>query len=123
MTARRTSPASPRGQALACVEALAFLRDRYAGSETAIAVSLGTTREAVDALADRLTTENGEACPELRLTMGELHTLHSALTAAATRFLSHGGFLQEPFRIRLGYFRENFDALARDLADAVKVTS
>lgn len=39
--------------------------------------------------------------------------VHSALTAAPTMFLVRdGAFLQEPFHIRLGFYRENLDALA-----------
>jgi hypothetical protein len=30
-----------------------------------------------------------------------------------------GAFLQEPFHIRLGFYRENFDALAYGIAEAV----
>jgi hypothetical protein len=29
-----------------------------------------------------------------------------------------GAFLQEPFHIRLGFYRENFDALARCIVEA-----
>ncbi|MGW5470302.1 hypothetical protein [Streptomyces chartreusis] len=39
--------------------------------------------------------------------------VHSALTAAPTMFLVRdGAFLQEPFHIRLGFYRGNLDALA-----------
>lgn len=39
--------------------------------------------------------------------------VHSALTAAPTMFLERGGlFAEEPFNIRLGFYRENFYALA-----------
>jgi hypothetical protein len=44
----------------------------------------------------------------------------SALTNAATHFVSRQGlFSEEPFRIRLGYFRENFDALALAINNAL----
>ncbi|MFI2764387.1 hypothetical protein ACH5A3_37000 [Streptomyces echinatus] len=44
---------------------------------------------------------------------------HSALTAVPTMFLVRGGaFTEEPFHIRLGFYRENFDTLARAMAEA-----
>ncbi|MFC4504176.1 MULTISPECIES: hypothetical protein [Streptomyces] len=53
-------------------------------------------------LVERLAEER-EYSIELRITVGELHTLHSALTAAATLFLSDGRF---------------FDTLALGIAEA-----
>ncbi|MFE2513818.1 hypothetical protein [Streptomyces mirabilis] len=45
--------------------------------------------------------------------------MHSALTTVPTMFVSReGAFLQEPFHIRLGFYRENFDALAYGIAEA-----
>ncbi|WP_329270767.1 hypothetical protein [Streptomyces sp. NBC_01451] len=108
-------------QAMACSEALAFLRGRGLGT-TALAVQLGASPETVGALAERLAGGQPESF-ELRLTTHELHILHSALTAAATMFVSHGRFSQEPFHIRLGFFRETFDALALGIVEAVSEVS
>jgi hypothetical protein len=57
---------------------------------------------------------------DIRFRAEELHVVHSALTTIATMFVSReGAFLQEPFHIRLGFYRENFDALAYGMAEAV----
>ncbi|WP_405822260.1 hypothetical protein OG241_38750 [Streptomyces sp. NBC_01390] len=39
--------------------------------------------------------------------------VHSTLTAVPLRFTwREGAFLEEPFNIRLGFYRENFETLA-----------
>jgi hypothetical protein len=101
---------TPR-QVSAIYEALSYLRDRDCG-DTELALLVGAGREAVDALVERLVGRHTES-RDFRLTMEELHMMHSALTAAPTMFTGRGGvFAEEPFHIRLGFYRENFDALA-----------
>ncbi|MFI7409354.1 hypothetical protein ACIBU0_11880 [Streptomyces sp. NPDC049627] len=101
---------TPR-QVSAMYEALSFLRDPDRG-DTELTLLIGAGREAVDALLERLAGRHTES-RDFRLTLEELHMVHSALTAAPTMFCERGGlFAQEPFHIRLGFYRENFDALA-----------
>ncbi|MGW6738619.1 hypothetical protein [Streptomyces sp. NPDC055013] len=108
---------TPR-QVSAMYEALSYLRDRD-GGDTVLTLLVGAGREAVDALVVRLAGRHTES-RDVRLTMAELHMVHSALTAAPTMFVERGGvFHQEPFHIRLGFYRENFDALAYAVARAV----
>ncbi|MFE7277659.1 hypothetical protein [Streptomyces sp. NPDC057623] len=111
---------TPR-QAAAMYEALSFLSERDHG-DTELTLLVGAGREAVEALVARLAGRHTES-RDFRLTPAELHMAHSALTAAPTMFLERGGaFVQEPFHVRLGFYRENFDALAyavvRAAADA-----
>ncbi|MDK1346474.1 hypothetical protein QNO09_24845 [Streptomyces sp. 378] len=101
---------TPR-QASAMYEALSFLREHDYG-DTELILLVGAGREAVDALVERLAGRHTES-RDFRLTLEEIHMVHSALTAAPTMFLERGGaFPEEPFHIRLGFYRENFDALA-----------
>jgi hypothetical protein len=103
-------------QAEAFHRALTFLRDRNPGG-TALGVQLGAGAEAVEALAGRFAGEH-ESSLELRLTLGELHILHSAMTASAVMFLEQGMFSEEDFHRELTFFRENFDSLARGIVEA-----
>lgn len=108
---------TPR-QMSAMHEALSHLSDRDQG-DTELTLLVGADRDAVDALEARLIGPHTES-RDLRLTLAELHMLHSALTAAPTMFIERGGlFAQEPFHIRLGFYRENFDALASAVRRAV----
>lgn len=107
---------TPR-QVSAMYEALSYLRERDRG-DTELTLLVGAGREAVDALVERLAGRHMES-RDFRLTAEELHMVHSALTAAPTMFCERGGlFAQEPFHIRLGFYRENFDALAHALVQA-----
>ncbi|MEU8587919.1 hypothetical protein AB0C59_13120 [Streptomyces sp. NPDC048664] len=97
-------------------EALSYAQ---ASSDASLAVLLGSGRAVVEGLLERLRGPHTQPL-ELRCTPEELHTLLSALTHAPTQFVSPDGlFFQEPFAIRLGFFRENFDALARAISNAV----
>lgn len=107
---------TPR-QASAMYEALSHLRGRDRG-ETELTLLVGAGGEAVDSLVERLAGRHTQS-HDFRLTMAELHMAHSALTAAPTMFVERDGlFAQEPFHIRLGFYRENFDALASALLRA-----
>ncbi|WP_371662664.1 hypothetical protein [Streptomyces sp. NBC_00280] len=103
-------------QAEACHQALSFLCDRNPGA-TARGVQLGTDPKAVGSLTERLAGEHKQSF-ELRLTLHELHILHSALTATAVMFLERGVLSQEEFYRRTTFYREHFDALARGIVDA-----
>ncbi|WP_435215350.1 hypothetical protein [Streptomyces sp. bgisy034] len=104
-------------QVSAMYEALSFLRHRDL-DDTALNVLVGACRDAVDALLERLVGPHTES-RDFRFTTQELHTVHSALTAAPTMFLvREGAFSEEPFHIRLGFYRENFDALAHAVVRA-----
>ncbi|MGJ5898043.1 hypothetical protein DF268_26770 [Streptomyces sp. V2] len=105
-----------RDQALAMYEALAFLRHRDDG-DRALALRLGCGPEVVDSIIERLHVDH-TGWTDARFRQEELHVVHSALTSAATVFTSRGRLLQEPFHIRLGFLRENFDALAVSLVHA-----
>ena len=101
---------APR-QISAMYEALSYLSDRGRG-DTELALLVGAGRETVDALVERLAVRHTES-RDIRFTMEELHTVHSALTAVPLMFTGReGAFLEEPFSIRLGFYRENFNALA-----------
>ncbi|MGC9544249.1 hypothetical protein [Streptomyces sp. UG1] len=104
-------------QVSAMYEALSYLRHRDP-SDTELTLLVGAGREAVDALLERLSGRHTKS-RDFRLTIEELHMVHSALTAAPTMFLTRGGgFVEEPFHIRLGFYRENFDVLALALTQA-----
>jgi hypothetical protein len=103
-------------QAEACHRALSFLYYRNPGV-TARGVQLGTDPKAVGSLTEHLAGEHKKSF-ELRLTLHELHVLHSALTATAVMFLERGAFSQEEFYRRTTFYRENFDALARGIVEA-----
>ncbi|MEU0655807.1 hypothetical protein ABZ485_26700 [Streptomyces albogriseolus] len=104
-------------QASAMYEALSHLAEQNYG-DTELILLVGARREAVEALVGRLAGRRTESF-DFRLTIEELHMVHSALTAAPTLFLERGGlFAQEPFHIRTGFYRENFDALASALVQA-----
>jgi hypothetical protein len=101
---------APR-QVSAMYEALSLLCEQNYG-DTELTLLVGAGREMVDALVERLAGRHTES-RDIRLTLGELHMVHSALTAAPTMFLERSGlFAEEPFNIRLGFYRENFYALA-----------
>ncbi|MFF7724828.1 hypothetical protein ACFZDB_36510 [Streptomyces luteogriseus] len=104
-------------QASAMYEALSYLRGRDRG-DTELILLVGAGREAVDALLERLAGPHKES-RDFRLALEELHVLHSALCATPTLFLERSGlFAEEPFNIRLGFYRENFDALAQAVVRA-----
>ncbi|MEY9992903.1 hypothetical protein ABIE67_004935 [Streptomyces sp. V4I8] len=103
-------------QAAAHHRALTFLRGRALGA-TALAVQLGTSPETVDALAARMAGAHQESF-EIRLTLGELHVLHSALTATAIAFLERGMFSEEEFYREMNFYRENYDSLALGIVQA-----
>ncbi|MFF4089879.1 hypothetical protein ACFYY9_23860 [Streptomyces nigra] len=108
---------APR-QVSAMYEALSFLAGLDYG-DTQLILLVGAGREAVDALVGRLAGRHTES-RDFRFTIEELHTVHSALTALPIRFVERGGlFAQEPFHIRTGFYRENFDALASAVVRAV----
>ncbi|MCX5526601.1 hypothetical protein OG342_27700 [Streptomyces bobili] len=101
---------TPR-QVSAMYEALSYLSEQDYG-DTELTLLVGAGRETVDALVERLAVRHAESS-DFRLTMEELHMVHSALTAVPLNFTGReGAFLEEPFNIRLGFYRENFDALA-----------
>ncbi|MER5378363.1 hypothetical protein [Streptomyces sp. NPDC002553] len=102
-------------QVAAMFEALSYLSG-YGDAQLALLVGAG--REDVDALLERMAGPHTRS-RDFRLTVRELHTLHSALVAAPTMFLVNGGvFAEEPFHIRLGFYRENFDVLAHAIVQA-----
>ncbi|WP_393078052.1 hypothetical protein [Streptomyces sp. LN704] len=104
-------------QVSAIYEALSYLRERDSG-DTELTLLVGAGREAVGALLDRLAGPHTES-RDVRLSVAELHMMHSALTAVPTMFLVRGGlFAEEPFHTRLGFYRENFDALALAIVNA-----
>ncbi|MFJ7292403.1 hypothetical protein [Streptomyces collinus] len=108
---------TPR-QIAAMYEALSCLRERDYG-DTELTLLVGSGREAVDALVERLAGRHTES-RDFRLTMEELHMVYSALTAVPALFVERGGlFAEEPFNIRLGFYRENFYALAQAVLQAV----
>ncbi|MEU0663242.1 hypothetical protein [Streptomyces lavendulocolor] len=105
-------------QAAAIGGALETLRSRDLGDE-ALALRVGAGRAEVEELIGRL-RELRAASGDLRLRPHELHVIHAALTAVATAFLVQGRhFSEEPFHHALGVFREDVDALAGHLAQAV----
>ncbi|WP_353946003.1 hypothetical protein ABII15_33360 [Streptomyces sp. HUAS MG91] len=105
-------------QASALREALMLLRSGESG-DAVLALRLGADRATVDDLVDRLGDDGGRS-RDIPFSASELHTLHSALTAVATMFLAHGRyFSEEPFHERIGCYREDADALALGIADAL----
>ncbi|GAA2308034.1 hypothetical protein GCM10010234_59760 [Streptomyces hawaiiensis] len=104
-------------QASALGEALNYARRGNAG-DAYLRVLLGAGRDVVDGLVQRLRGPHTEPL-DVRLRPEELHVVLSALTNAAAHFVSPDGrFPEEPFLIRLGFFRENFDALALAIVNA-----
>lgn len=88
-------------------------------TDAAITLQLGADRAEIAALIGRLSGHQ-EASQDVRLRASELHVLHGALTAAATMFLQRGGgFSEEAFHHRLGFFRENFDSLALNIVETM----
>jgi hypothetical protein len=109
---------TPR-QVAAMYEALSHLSSGGYYGDTELTLLVGAGREPVEALVARLAGRHTES-RDFRLTIEELHMVHSALTAAPTMFLERGGlFAEEPFNIRLGFYRENFYALASAVQRAV----
>ncbi|MEV7784053.1 hypothetical protein AB0O72_01465 [Streptomyces sp. NPDC088106] len=105
-------------QVSAMYEALSHLGERNL-SDTQLVLLIGAGREAVGRLLDRLAGPHASESADFRFTVEELHMVHSALTAVPTMFLVRGGaFTEEPFHIRTGFYRENFDALAHGLVQA-----
>lgn len=105
-------------QAAAISSALEVLRGRDSGDEV-LALWPGAGRAEVEELIGRVRARR-EASGELRLRLEELHVIHSALTTVATAFLVRGRHVsEEPFHIAVGFFREDVDALAAHLAQAV----
>ncbi|GHA84503.1 hypothetical protein ACIQRS_30445 [Streptomyces termitum] len=98
-------------------EALRTL-DGWASTDEALAVQLGADREEVDRLYDRLKGDH-TTTREFTLTSRELHVIHAALTAVAPMFRTNGGFSEEAFYDRIGFFRENADAMASSIVSAV----
>jgi hypothetical protein len=98
-------------------EALRTL-DGWASTDEALVVQLGADREEVGRLYDRLRGDH-RTTREFTLTARELHIIHAALTAIAPMFLTSGGFSEEGFYNRTGFFRENFDAMASNIVSAV----
>ncbi|MFI1420013.1 hypothetical protein ACH4VX_18905 [Streptomyces sp. NPDC020731] len=98
-------------------EALRTL-DGWASTDEALVVQLGAGREEVRRLCDRLQGDH-RTSREFTLTTRELHVVHAAITATAPMFLSNRGFSEEGFYNRTGFFRENFDAMASNIVNAV----
>ncbi|KOV73158.1 hypothetical protein ADL01_19050 [Streptomyces sp. NRRL WC-3618] len=84
--------------------------------DTALAVRLGASRETVQALAGHFAIGWTES-RELRLTVDELHLLHSALTGAPVLFLERGLFSEKAFHEATDSYREHFDELALNFAN------
>ncbi|MCY0951501.1 hypothetical protein [Streptomyces sp. H27-S2] len=104
-------------QADAMVEALQLLRSRDF-SDTAIVMQLNADRAEIGRLIERLAGDH-ETSRDYTLNLHDLHVIHAALTAVATTFISDRGFSEEGFHVRTSFFRENFDALALSLVQAV----
>ncbi|GGU44419.1 hypothetical protein [Streptomyces lavendofoliae] len=105
-------------QTAAIANALETLRNQDLGDE-ALALRVGAGRAEVEELIGRL-RELRAAPGDLRLALHQLHVIHGALTAVATTFLVKSRhFSEEPFHNALGVFREDVDALAAHLAQAV----
>jgi hypothetical protein len=104
-------------QASALQEALRYARHGHA-TDAYLSVLLGADRDMVDGIMARLSRPHTEPF-DVRFRPEELHVVLSALTNAATHFVSSEGlFSQEAFLVRLGFYRENFDALAQAIGDA-----
>lgn len=105
-------------QADAMVGALTLLAEQHF-SDAAVALQLGMDRDEVATLVDKLAGDH-RTTREYVLDPRELHAVHAALTAAATMFLvSSTYFSAENFHVKLSFHRENFDALALSLVQAV----
>ncbi|MCZ4119988.1 hypothetical protein [Streptomyces sp. H39-S7] len=105
-------------QSDAMVNALALLAEQYF-SDAALTVQLGMGRDGVGVLVDKLAGDH-RTTREYVLDLRELHAVHAALTAAATMFLiSSTYFSAENFHVKLGFHRENLDALALSLVQAL----
>ncbi|MFD3624590.1 hypothetical protein [Streptomyces sp. NPDC058698] len=98
-------------------KALGILDD-WASTDEALVVQLGADHEEVRRLYDRLQGDH-RTSREFTLTARELHVIHAALTAIAPMFLSNRGFSEEGFYNRTSFFRENFDAMASSIVNAV----
>lgn len=98
-------------------EALSYYRWTDA-TAAYLTLLLGAGRDVVDGLLARLVGPHAGPF-DVRFRPDELHVLLSALANAATHFVRAGGqFHQEPFHIRLGHFRQEFDALALAINNA-----
>ncbi|MCM2423789.1 hypothetical protein [Streptomyces sp. RKAG293] len=105
-------------QADAMVGALVLLADQYF-SDAAVIVHLGMGRDEVGVLVDKLAGDH-KTTRDYVLDLRELHAVHAALTAAATQFLNSSTYFSaEHFHVKLSFHRENFDALALSLVQAV----
>lgn len=105
-----------RNQAMAMYEALTHLR-RPDVSADILALQLGAGPEVVDSIIERVRVGRADSL-EVRFRWQELHVVHCALTSVATIFMSRGRLFQEDFHIRVGFFRENLDALAWSIVHA-----
>ncbi|MCT9109364.1 hypothetical protein ACFWD7_30545 [Streptomyces mirabilis] len=104
-------------QVRALQEALSYARRDHA-EHAYLTVLLGAGRDVVDGIVARLSGPHTEPF-DVRFRPEELHVVLSALTNAATHFVSSEGlFSQEAFLVRLGFYRENFDALALAIGNA-----
>ncbi|GAA3137649.1 hypothetical protein GCM10010521_24770 [Streptomyces rameus] len=85
-------------------------------ANTSLTVQTGTDRETVTGLAARFAGEHARSF-DMPLTVVELHTVHSALTAAPLLCLEgpHRMFSEQKFHELTGSFREHCDALAFSL--------
>jgi hypothetical protein len=105
-------------QADAMVEALVLLAGQHF-SDAAVLVHLGMSRDEAGLLVDKLAGDH-KTTRDYVLDLRELHAIHAALSAAATKFLNSSTyFSEEHFYVKLSFHRENFDALALSLAQAV----
>ncbi|MGA4975190.1 hypothetical protein [Streptomyces cinereoruber] len=107
-------------QGLAAHAALSALA-RGPFTDAATRVQTGLEKKELRELAGRMPTDPGDPGAEgLELSEGELHAIHTALTAVATLYLVNSAyFAQEPFQIEVGYLREHMDAFALGLTKAV----
>jgi hypothetical protein len=107
-------------EARALHEALSYCA-RTEADDAYLNLLLGAGQDVVDALLTRLCGPHAGPF-DIRLRPDELHMLLCALTNAATHFVQAGGeFCQESFHIRLGHFRQDFDALALAINNAAYV--
>ncbi|WP_105972313.1 hypothetical protein [Streptomyces geranii] len=98
-------------------EALSFCSPTDA-TDAYLRLLLGAGQAVVDDLLERLGGRHEEPF-DIRFRADELHVLLSALTNAATHFVrADGRFDPEAFHIRLGHFRQEFDALALAINNA-----
>ncbi|MQY16140.1 hypothetical protein SRB5_63330 [Streptomyces sp. RB5] len=94
-----------RQQQAMVYECLVFARD--SDEEEAI-VYTGSGRQPLATLAARLSPQSGETA--WTLTPGELHTVYATLIFAVTEL-----YTEEDFHTRIGWYKENAVALARDI--------